>query len=410
MFDAPPLLVEDAAGVRALAERLGRATVIGVDTEADSMYHYQEKVCLIQFTDGEGDIILDPLRAGSLAALKPVFANPKIVKVFHGADYDVVSLKRDHGLQPRNLFDTLIAAQFLGLERLGLADLVDMFFGITLDKQHQRHDWSRRPLEQEHIDYARGDTHWLPALREILLRRLRRKGRVAHQREECRLLEERKWQRRAFDPNGWVRMKGASALDDAGKNVLRRLYVYRDEQARELDRPSYKVIGDQTLVEIAERRPRTESALASMFPSMRALRRRHDEALVDCVLDGLDDPRPPVLEPEPSEPESSTPARLSGRSAERVFEDLKAWRNQLVSSNRGHNTFSVASNGTLKQIARARPLSLEELREVPEVRAWQVHDHGAAILEVLDRSAPAGTLPAHSAKPRRNARGGRKAR
>lgn len=402
MFEEAPLLVEDDAGVRALAQRLQNATAIGVDTEADSMYHYQEKVCLVQFTDHLGDIIVDPLRARDLSPLKPIFANPNIVKIFHGADYDVVSLRRDHGLIPNNLFDTLIAAQFLGFERLGLADLIDMFFGISLDKQHQRHDWSRRPLEQEHIDYARGDTHWLLALREILIRRLKAAGRLPHHREECKLLESRQWQRKAFDPNGWTRIKGSSGLDEPGKNILRRLYLYRDDQARKLDRPSYKVMGDPLLVDIAQRKPRSENELSNTFPSMRAMRRRHEVSIIDCVLDGLDDDTPAYLEPEPPDTsdDDAGPARLAGRAAERVFEELKAWRNDLVTSSARHSSFSVASNSTLKQIARSRPFTLAELRAVPEVRAWQVRDHGEAILDVLDRASPRGSMPAKAPKAR----------
>jgi ribonuclease D len=174
MFDDAPLMVEDDEALVALAERLRSATVIGVDTESDSMYHYKEKVCLVQITDAHGDIIVDPLTIDDMSPLEPIFADPSVVKIFHGADYDIVSLKRDFGYQTNNLFDTLVAAQFLGLQGLGLADLIGRFFGIPIDKKFQRHDWSRRPLHPEHLDYARGDTHWLLALREILLRRLER--------------------------------------------------------------------------------------------------------------------------------------------------------------------------------------------------------------------------------------------
>ena len=189
--DTPLLIVEDDRTLREVAVRLGRSSVVAVDTESDSMYHYQEKVCLLQFTDAHGDIIVDPLAVSDLSPLVPIFENPKIVKVFHGADYDSVCLRRDFGMKTRHLFDTLIAGQFLGYDKLGYADLVRNWFGQELDKQYQRHDWSRRPLGAEHLDYARGDTHWLPALREIMLRQLRAVGRVAHHTEECKLLKAR---------------------------------------------------------------------------------------------------------------------------------------------------------------------------------------------------------------------------
>lgn len=387
--DAPLLMVETAEDLARLARRLASCRVLGVDTESDSMYHYQEKVCLLQLTDDEGDIIVDPLRVRDLAPLKQIFGDPKVVKIFHGADYDIVSLKRDFGFEFRNVFDTLIAAQFLGLDRLGLADLIDRYFGISLDKKYQRHDWSLRPLEEEHIEYARGDTHWLPALREILLHHLRKARRVAHHEEECRLLEARQWQRKAFDPHGWTRIKGGNTLDEPGRRVLRRLYLYRNEQARLLDRPPYKVIADSLLLDIAASRPQTRHAVESLFPNMRALRRRHDDGIIDAVIAGLSDPPPPVPpREEEEEPEDRGPARLTGRVAERVYEALKEWRNNLVNRSPLHNTFSVANNSTLKQIARARPHDLEELAEIPEVRRWQVRDHGEALLKVLDKASP----------------------
>lgn len=411
MFEDTPLqMVETSEALAALVRRLRTCRVLGVDTESDSMYSYQEKVCLLQLTDEQGDIIIDPLRVRDLSSLAPIFADPHVVKVFHGADYDVVSLKRDFGFQFHNLFDTLIAAQFLGLNGLGLADLIDRYFGIGLDKKYQRHDWSARPLEPEHIEYARGDTHWLPALREILLHHLRKAGRVAHHREECRLLEAREWQRRGFDPHGWARIKGASALDDTGKRVLRRLYLYRNEQARELDRPPYKVIADSLLVDVAAHRPHNHHAMESLFPTMRAMRRRHEDGLLEAVALGITDPPPPVPpRDDEEEQEPRTPGRLTGRVAERVYEALKEWRNTLVNRSARHNTFSVANNGTLKQIARARPYTLEELIEVEDVRRWQVRDHGEAILAVLDRASPR-TSASDKGRSGERGRGGRKKR
>ncbi len=395
--DTPLLIVEDDRTLRDVALRLARSSVVAVDTESDSMYHYQEKVCLIQFTDAHGDIIVDPLSVRDLSPLVPIFENPKIVKVFHGADYDIVCLRRDFGMKTRNLFDTLIAGQFLGYDKLGYADLVRNWFGQELDKQYQRYDWSRRPLGAEHLDYARGDTHWLPALREIMLRQLRAAGRVAHHTEECKLLEAREWQRRPFDESGWARIKGGAALDDDGKRVLRRLFLYRDDAARQSDRPPYKTISDHVLLDIARVRPRSARALADLLPTMHGLRRRHENGLIDCVLDGLEDPFPTVSEPETVERVRGPRARLNGRAADRAFEALKVWRNQIGQDAGQTSAVSIASNNTLRNIAKARPFDLTELREVPEVRAWQVRDFGPQLLAVLDEIAPAGELDAQNA-------------
>lgn len=393
MFDHTPLLmVEDDSAMDALVERLSSARVIGVDTESDSMYHYREKVCLVQISDEHGDIVIDPLGVEDMSPLQPIFADPDVVKIFHGADYDIVSLKRDFDYQTNNLFDTLVAAQFLGLDRLGLADLIGRFFGIPIDKKFQRHDWSRRPLLEEHLDYARGDTHWLLALREILLHRLAKVDRIPYLEEECALLSKREWQGRTFDPEGWQRIKRAGMLDTTGKRVLRKLYLYRDGQARHLDRPPYKVIGDRVLLDIAEKRPTSNDALDRLLPRMRALKRRHARSIIEAVIAGKEDETPlpkakKSREPEPDKVEDER-VRLRGRAAERVYNVLKDWRNALVKSSSQHTSYTVASNATLKSIARFLPEDLDELSEVPDVRRWQVKEHGDAILDLLAETAP----------------------
>lgn len=396
MFDETPLLmVEDDEALVALAERLSKSRVIGVDTESDSTYHYQEKVCLIQFSDLEGDIIVDTLAVSDMSPLKPIFEDPDIVKIFHGSDYDVVCLRRDFDYNTANLFDTLIAAQFLGMDRLGLADLIGYFFGVPLDKQYQRHDWSSRPLYTEHLDYARGDTHWILALREILLHRLRKAGLVEHQEEECALACKRAWAGRGFDENGYLSIKKSSHIDDVGKRILKRLYLYRDGQARQLDRPPYKVLGDRILIELAEKKPTDRAALDHIFPRQSAMKRRHASALLEAIRDGLEDDFPipkPTAKKAPAAP-AAYPLRLTGRAAERVTLALKDWRNDLI-NNSTRTAFAVASNATLKAIAQHRPLTLEELAMVPDVRAWQVADLGDEILAVLDEHAPEGSLAA----------------
>lgn len=392
MFEETPLvMIESAAALRELVATLSRASVIGVDTESDSSYAYQEKVCLVQVSDMHTDYVIDPLAVGDMSALGPVLADKSIVKVLHGGDYDVVCLKRDFGFEIRGLFDTLIAAQLTGLERIGLADLIGRFFGIDIDKVYQRHNWALRPLRPEHVEYARGDTHYLLALREILLRELRRVGRVRHFHEECRLLERREWHGRGFDPDAWVDMKRANELDETGLRVLRRLYLYRDRQARRMDRPAYKVIPDDVLVEVAAARPANERALDALFSPRSALRRRHGRALLDVVGEGIDDDEPlpkTSRRVERERPNTRLRTRLKGRQAERVLADLKRWRTEVLERDPSLNPYSVASNATLKWIAAMRPRSLEELALVPEVRRWQVREFGEELLTRLDRTAP----------------------
>ncbi|MBW1878815.1 MAG: HRDC domain-containing protein [Deltaproteobacteria bacterium] len=409
--DTPLIMVDDAETLTEIAARLARAPAIGVDTESDSFYSYQEKVCLIQISDLDADYIIDPLTIGDLSALAPIMANPDIVKVFHGADYDVVCMKRDYAYTFRSLFDTMIASQLLGSQRVGLADLIEEHFGVALEKKYQRYDWGRRPLGAEHIEYARGDSHWLPALREILIRRLKKRGRLEHLIEECALLESRTWEGRPFDEDGYLKVKTAGRLDHRGLRVLRRLYLYRDEQARKMDRPVFKVIGDTDLVRIADGRPTTRSELDKVLPGKMGLKRRHADALARAVRLGLEDDFPiPERKPKQPAPTGPTP-RLRGRAAERALAVLKAWRNDLVKANADLTPVAAISNGTLKEISRLRPLSAEEMGRVPEVRRWQVQDYGNAILAILDRVAPwTEADEAGYQKRRKRARGTKKKR
>lgn len=415
--DTPLILVEDYDTLVKVAERLGRQRVIAIDTESDSFHHYQEKVCLLQFSDLDGDFIVDPLAiGGDLAPLREVFANPDVVKVFHGADYDIVCLKRDYGFEIRGLFDTMISAQQLGIGRIGLADLIGEHFGIDIDKKYQRHDWAARPLLDEHIEYARGDTHYLLALREILSRKLQKAGKLARVQEECLRLEKREWEGRRFDPDAWTRIKtGGARLDDTSRRVLRKLWMYRDTQAKAMDRPSFKVIPDDVLVMIAQAQPTDDEALERMFPrSKSAMKRRHGNGFLDAVHDGLEDETPlPVPGVRKSK---GPPPRITGRLADTAMEALKSWRNGLIANATETNPLAIVSNGVLKSIVRSRPISIEELAQVPDVRQWQVEAYGPQILAVLDEAAPwkpgdptdAESAESDEERPKRRRRGGRR--
>lgn len=406
MFKNTPLImVEDAETLRSVVDLLRNEPAIAVDTEADSLHHYQEKLCLIQISDPWRDIIVDPLKVPDLSPLAEIFANPAQVKVLHGADYDVVSLKRDFRIETRNIFDTMLASQFLGFPHIGLADLIERFFGIEIDKRFQRHDWASRPLLPEHLDYARGDTHWLLALREIMSYKLEKVGRLDHVIEECRLVETREWGGRAADPTvDFLRVRGSNTLDEHGLKVLRALVVYRDDQARALDRPAFKVIPDDRLLELAARRPRSQDDLAGVVKPGTPLHRRHASALLDAVQRGLEDATPL---PDRRRPETKR-APVAAGGGERLLGPLKEWRNRVVSA-LGYNPAVVANNTLLKEVARLAPITLDELAAVPGVRAWQLRDFGEQIVEVVRQNmveAKASDRPRRKRRRRRKAEAG----
>lgn len=406
MFGATPLvLVETPHALAECAAQLSLARVIGVDTESDSFHHFREKVCLIQISDLHTDFVIDPLRVPDLSPLAPIMANPAIIKVFHGADYDVVCLKRDFKFEFHGIFDTMIAAQFLGFPRFGLADLIKNWWGWTIDKKWQRHDWAARPLLDEHLDYARGDSHWLPALRDLFELRLTRAGRLEHVAEECLALQAREWLRPRSDPADFYRVKGCRELDHDGLRVLRAVYRLREREAEAQDRPAFKVLPDEIMLEIAYRRPDSLDALTGLFRRNAPFVRRYGEALVAAVAEGLGQEGPLPAAPQAAKREPG----LRGPRAERLMGALKDWRNAQVSES-GLPPIAVVSNGVLKELVRVAPKTLDELAAVPDVRRWQAAMYGTAWLEIIARvlgaAAPVEPVGEGDALARRRRRRG----
>lgn len=405
MQDTPLVIIEDAETLAKACEEMRGEPVLGIDTESDSMYCYQEKVCLIQVSDRKQDYIIDPLAVKNLDPFLELLADPDVVKVFHGADYDIVSLRRDFGCEIPNLFDTMVSSQILGLPKVGLADLVDRFFDVKLDKKFQRHNWAKRPLLPEHLDYARGDSHFLLPLRELLTHKLQSIGRLSIAEEEFELLSHREWKEKPFDPNDFIRIKHSSGLEEAGLRVLRQLYVYRDGQAKAMNRPPYKVIPNQVLILIARKQPQKIEALNALVRSGSTMVRRHGPAMVEAVKRGLAD-----TEPLPSRKRESTERPPhGGRETERLFQRLKNWRQEIVAQQKLPLAMS-ASNNQLKIIAGWRPKDLKALRELTDIRDWQVERYGKQWLSILGEFEQSQEKPSrrNPRNRRRSRRGGRR--
>src|SRR5258707_4438061 len=155
-----PILVSTPTALRVLVDELQKQSLIAVDTESNSLYAYQERVCLIQISTLDHDWLVDPLALDDLSPLAPLFASTAIEKVFHAAEYDLMCMKRDFGFTFNNLFDTMLAARIIGLKAFGLGALLEQYFGVQADKRFQRADWSQRPIPIEQVRYAQQDTHY----------------------------------------------------------------------------------------------------------------------------------------------------------------------------------------------------------------------------------------------------------
>ena len=382
MDDTPLLMIEDAEGLSALMKHLADEPVIGIDTESDSMHSYREKVCLIQISDRRQDYIVDPLADFDLGPLGELMSDANRVKIFHGADYDVVSLKRDFGWTITNLFDTMIAAQLLDLPKVGLADLCRNAFGAHMDKKYQTHNWALRPLQPEHLYYARGDTHYLLALRELLLMKLKRVKRLDVAEEEFQALESRTWRGGADNSAAFLRVKGSNKLDDAGLKVLRALWQLRDGRASELNRPAYKVFPDPVLLKIAANRPSTMDELSHLIRAKSSMYRRHGQTMLDAVVAGLASEEP--IPAPPKKVRVGTKPRYGARETDRLHTVLKGWRAKRMKDGK-LPLVMIGSNSQLKAIAGYRPHDGDELGEIEELRSWQIERYGEEILEMVTR-------------------------
>lgn len=361
-----------------LAASLRDCHAVALDSESDSLHHYFEKVCLVQVAwDGGEPCLVDPLQLESLEALAPVIADPRIVKVFHGADYDVTTMKRDFSFRFDGLFDTMIAARFLGIPQFGLQALLKSEFGVELSKARQKDDWSRRPLAPAQEAYALADvTHLLP-LRERLADRLESCGRLSWVREECVAVAALEAARRRDDPDSYQKMKGARALSRRSLAALRELAAWREERAASADVPAFKVLSSETLLALAAALPRAPAALADLKGLPVSLR-KDPTPLLEAVA------RAEAL------PESALPtirrdaAQVMADSVRRGIARLREWR-ALEAARLGLDVSLILPQRLLDRVAERAPRTVVDLREVEGLREWRVEALGTGILQALNR-------------------------
>jgi len=295
--------------------------------------------------------------------------------VFHDADYDLRLLQQDYGWSVRTIFDTRIAAQLLGYTAFGLAALLERFFEVKLDKKHQRADWSMRPLTEGMLDYAAQDTRHLLQLRDQLASELERMGRTAWAREEFSLLEGTRWQDEAPGMS-YLRLKGARDLSRRELAVLRELVPWRDAVAGSLDRATFRVLGNEQLLDIARTQPRTKEALAKVKGMPRAVLEQRGEELLDAVTRALAVPEAELPKFPRAARWDRDPEFDARVSALKTARDAAAKRLQL-------DPGVLCSRDRLEAVARRNPATVEEVAEVNELRRWQVAELAEAFVEAL---------------------------
>ncbi len=365
----PPVWIETPTALSKLADALVVEPRLAVDTESNSLHAYREQLCLIQFSTPQTDYLVDPLALKDIASLRPIFANPEVEKVFHAVEYDLICLKRDAGITVANLFDTMQAARILGYERVGLDSVLELKLGIKLDKRYQKADWGERPLSQEMLNYARLDTHHLLALRDCLQTELQTRGRWELAQEEFVRLGRGNENGKVEIP-AWQRVRGTQKFNEKQLAILHELCLWREGQARQLDRPPFKVIDDKRLVAITQTLPETQHDLAALGLTPRQMH-IYGHEILQAVKHGKGTPT--ISRPHTLRPNQAFMDRLNVLSEWRKTAGLKM----------GVESDIILPKNWMHIIAEKNPRNLNALTTLMPQSPWRLENFGKGILKVL---------------------------
>ena len=368
-------IVDTALGLEKAVSALEKEKVIAVDLEADSMYHFKEKVCLIQLATEKTSVVVDPLQVNNFSLLRPLFSNPDIQKIFHGADYDVRSLYRDFKIKINNLFDTELACRFLGIKETGLKAVLKMFFEVNIEKKYQKKDWSKRPLPEEMVEYASKDVIYLQPLAKILIDKLEEIDRLSWVLEECNILSKV----RPVLPDEaplFLKFKGAGRLKSKSLAVLEALLQYRKSVAEKKDKPLFKIIGNDSIMKIATARPVTlrrlkgGKALSGRQISM------YGNDLIKVVVGALK-----ITERELPVYPRKTVSAMPYKVFERI-KVLKSWRDSKARE-LDMDSGIMCNNALITAIAVKNPEDIKSMGTIKEMKNWQKTAFGREIITVL---------------------------
>lgn len=368
-----PKFVDSQPAFDELMGLLQKEKILAVDTEANSLFAYREQVCLIQISTEKTDYIVDPLSLDDLTFLGQIFKNPKIEKVFHASEYDILILHDDFNFEFNNLFDTMLAAQILGREKLGLDSILDEIVGVKVNKKHQRANWGKRPLPDDMLNYAQMDTHYLFKVRQTLAEELEEKGLTAIAAEDfARACQVHRQPKEENIASCW-RINGARKLSPQKAAVLAKLCEYREDVAKKRDLPVFKVLSAKTLLALAEESPTSINQLQNLnIPGQKVLV-RHAEGLVQAIRDGL------AAKPElPPRKERLDDSYLAREKALRNWRKLKARKMKV-------NSAVVLPREIMYDLISHNPKTKHELASILKDVPWRLENFGDEVLSVLVR-------------------------
>ncbi len=369
------IMIQTTRELESFVSAIENETAVGVDLEADSMYHFKEKVCLIQMATKSTNVVIDPLAIEDLSVLKPLFKSKNICKIFHGADYDVRSLFRDFRITIHNLFDTELASRFLGYPETSLEAVLKKKFNIVLNKKFQRKDWSKRPLPPAMIAYAAADARYLLPLAESLKAELDEKNRLPWVYEECEQLSK---VRPASSNNQpiYMNFKGAGKLDSRSLAVLEALLGFRQKIARKKDKPLFRIFGNRSLMKLAGTKPLNLNQLEKTGALSAKQIAMYGRELISTIQKAMNLPAD-ELPVYPRKKAPKVPLAVAGR-----VRALRNWRDAQVQK-LAIDPALICTKALISAIAVQRPLKLSELAAIKEMKNWQRKEFGHHIVKVM---------------------------
>lgn len=374
-----PLMVSDQETFERIVKQSLNVKHAAFDIESNGFYHYPERVCLIQLAVRDQIFLIDPLALDDFTVLSTLFSDETVEKIFHAADYDIRSLDRDWGMRIHNLFDTGIAAAFIGSDRRGLAAVLKEYLNIEIikNKKLQRADWSQRPLSQELTNYATEDVRYLKSLRDVLWQKLEQLGRTSWVEEEFSRLSAIKYTPQNTEW-GFLSIKGNRTLDGRGLAILRSLYNFREDEAVNRDRPPFKIFPDSVLISLASS---PETDLTKIKGIGRYAHNPSAKGIAAAITSGINSTR--VRRPPKTNSRFNFDPASKGRgnSNERL-KLLKEWRFAHGNDLKIDASLLWPAN-SLKRLSKY-PESIGSELECTEIRKWQKIEFADSLTRFVD--------------------------
>jgi len=364
--------IESESELQKICEDLLKEKMIGVDLEADSMYCFKEKICLIQIATDRQAFLIDPFEIKEISPFLKVLENRDIIKIFHGADFDIRSIDRDYKARVNNLFDTEIACRFLGIKERGLAALLKRNFNINADKKYQKADWSKRPFDKGMIEYSIMDVAYLTKLYNIIFQKLENKNRFSWAKEEFEIQEQVRYKNNHSSPL-FKKFKGAGKIDNRSLAVLENLLQLRMQIAQKKDQPLFKIISNASLMALSMDKPETVEQILEIKALSKRQVEMYGSFCVQAIVKAmeLEDEQLPVY------PRIKRPKR--DFKVEKRVTKLKKMREQL-STFIGIEPGFLLNNALISSIAMQKPANSAQLLNIEHIRHWQVENIGDDII------------------------------